>query len=77
MMNINLEGLHLNPLNYCDLTLRTATVVLFAARSRVSCTLPIPIHALSSLCNLTAFPPLINVSHLQSPLLPSPFVPFI
>lgn len=37
-MNIDLEALHLNPLNYCDLILHTATVVLFAARSRVSCT---------------------------------------
>ena len=37
-MNIDLEALHLNPLNYCDLMLRTATIVLFVARSRVSCT---------------------------------------
>jgi len=68
-MNIDLEVLHLNPLNYCDLMPRTTTVVLFAARSRVSCTCPSPIHARSSLCNLTAFLPLINVSHLQSPSL--------
>ena len=69
MMNIDLEALHLNPLNYCDLMPRTTTVVLFAARSRVSCTCPIPIHARSSLCTLTAFLPLIDVSHLQSPFL--------
>ena len=44
MMNIGPEVLHLSPLNYCDSMLSTATVVLFAAWSRLL-HLPIPIHA--------------------------------
>jgi hypothetical protein len=79
MMNIDLEALHLNPLNYCDLMLRTTTVVLFAARSRVlaPALFPFTLDLVSATSFLRLFLPLINVSHLQSPFLPSPFVPFI